>query len=85
MLRTPVSGSLVTHSVAVKYGAESNPGVEIGIGNVASPPPGLRKSSPVITISWQGGLSILVGGIGVAIARFQTSPISSTLTPMPVA
>ena len=35
----PLSGSLVTQSVAVRYGAESKPGVDMGTGRLASPPP----------------------------------------------
>jgi hypothetical protein len=85
MLRTPVSGSLVTHTVAVKYGAASKPGVEIGTGKVASPPPGRVRSSPVITTSWQGASSTKMGGIGLSSARSQISPRSWTLTPMPMA
>ena len=43
MFWMPFSGSRVTHSVAVRYGAASKPGVEIGTGSVANPPPGLLQ------------------------------------------
>ena len=43
MFWMPLSGSLVTQSVAVKYGAASKPGVEIGTGSSFSPPSGLRR------------------------------------------
>ena len=83
MLRTPVSGSLVTQTVAVRYGAASKPGVEIGTGSVARPPPGRVRSSPVMTTSWHGAFSTNSGGIGLSIAFIQMSPSSSTATPMP--
>ena len=38
-------------SVAVRYGAASKPGVEIGTGSAASPPPGRASASPVTTTS----------------------------------
>ena len=39
----PQSGSLVTQNVALRYGAESKPGVEIGTGRSFSPPFGLAQ------------------------------------------
>ena len=43
MFWTPVSGSLVTQSVAVRYGAASKPGVEIGTGRSFRPPSGFLQ------------------------------------------
>ena len=68
-------------SVAVRYGAESNPGVDTGTGRRASPPPGRLSSSPVSTTCWQGGDLTLIGAIGPAIARIQASPISADRLP----
>ena len=79
----PKSGSLVTQNVALRYGAESKPGVEIGTGRSFSPPSGLRRSSPVMTTSWQRAALVLIGGIGCAIASIQRLPMSSTAARMP--
>ena len=43
MFWMPLSGSLVTQSVAVKYGAASKPGVEIGTGRSFKPPSGFFR------------------------------------------
>ena len=84
MFCTPLSGSRVMHSVAVRYGAESKPGVDTGTGSAARPP-GAFRASPVITTSWHGAALTTTGAIGLAIAFIQASPISSTLRPMPAA
>ena len=84
MFWMPFSGSRVTHSVAVRYGAASKPGVEIGTGRRASPPPGSVSASPVITTCWHGG-DVTDRRDRVAIACIQVSPISSTGLPMPTA
>src|SRR3974377_1418779 len=42
---TPVSGSRVITDVAVKYGAASNPGVDIGIGSDSRPRPRPRRAA----------------------------------------
>ena len=73
------------HKVAVRYGAASKPGVDIGTGNSLSPPSGWRSASPLITTSWQAAVVTRVGAIGLAMARSQASPISSTGRPMPSA
>ena len=85
MFWMPVSGSRVTHSVAVRYGAASKPGVEIGTGSRARPLPAPRSSSPLITTSWHGGDDTATGGIGLAIAFSHAASISSTGRPMPTA
>ncbi len=65
MFWMPLSGSLVTQSVAVKYGAASKPGVEIGTGRSFKPPSGFFSSSPLMTISWHGaGVLVRTGLIG---------------------
>src|SRR5260370_33545932 len=50
MLRTPVSGSRVMQSVAVRYGAGAKPGGEIGTGKLPHPPPVRRQPSLRTTI-----------------------------------
>ena len=85
MLRTPVSGSLVTQIVAVRYGQASKPGVEIGTGSAFSPPSGARSASPVITTSWQAPWFTVTGGIGFWIALSHAVPMSSSATPKPSA
>ena len=73
----------MTQKVALRYGAESKPGVETGTGRSFSPPSGLRRSSPVMTTSWQRALLVWIGGIGCAIASIQRLPMSSTSARMP--
>ena len=63
MFCTPLSGSRVTHKVAVRYGAESKPGVETGTGSALSPP-GAFRSLPVMTTSWHGADVTATGAIG---------------------
>src|SRR6478609_2111429 len=83
MLRMPLTGSLVTQSVAVRYGAASKPGVDTGTGSALSP--SVFNAAPVMTTSWHGASLVGTGGIGWAIAAIQASPISSTGRPMPSA
>src|SRR6266566_4181219 len=45
----------------------STPGFDTGTGNSLSPPSGLRRSSPLMTTSWQLGALVRTGGIGCAI------------------
>jgi hypothetical protein len=85
MFWMPLSGSLVTQSVAVKYGAASKPGVEIGTGSNFNPPSGFFRSSPLMTTSWHGAELTRTGLIGCATASIQALPISSTGLPMPMA
>jgi hypothetical protein len=85
MLRMPLSGSAVMQSVAVRYGATSNPGVEIGTGRLAKPRPETRRSSPLMMTSWQGGEATITGAIGLAIAFSQSVPISATARPISIA
>ncbi len=87
MLQTPVSGSRVMQSVAVRYGAASKPGVEIGTGRLARPPSGQAQiRHPLLaTTSWHGGELTATGQIGFAIAPSHAVPISSTAQPMPIA
>ena len=44
-----------------------------------------NHSSPVITTSWQAAETAVTGGMGCAMPLSQTSPMSSTGTPMPTA
>src|SRR5882672_3330467 len=77
MFCTPVSGSRVMTLVAVSVGAESKPGVEIGIGRRSRPRPSPCSASPSCTISWRAALSAARGGIGWARAwsHFIAAPI----------
>jgi hypothetical protein len=84
MFCTPVSGSRVTTLVAVNVGAESNPGVEIGIGRLSSPLPSPFNAAPVITTSWHSAFLTTRGAIGFAIARAHLASISSTGAPIPM-
>ena len=79
MFCTPVSGSRVTTQAAVKKGAASKPGVEIGTGSDSRPWPGPCSAAPSSTISWQGGLVTSTGGMGWAIARSQAGPMASSV------
>src|SRR5665647_3076148 len=56
-----------------------------GTGRRASPSPGLSKSAPLTTTSWQAAEATTTGAIGCAIARVQASPMSATGLPMPTA
>ena len=84
MFCTPVSGSFVMYCDSVVYGALSQPGVEIGTGIASRPMPGLSRSSPMITISWQGAFSTIRGGIGLVAALFHVASIWSSSQPMPI-
>ncbi len=85
MFWMPVSGSRVTQSVAVRYGAASKPGVEIGTGSPANPLPGPRRSLPWMTTAWHGGEDTAIGAIGWAMACTHAASISWTGRPMPMA
>ena len=54
--------------VAVKVGALSNPGVEIGIESISKPLPSPCKAAPSMITSWQIGFSTMTGAIGFCMA-----------------
>ena len=62
MLPSPVTGSLVTQNGEVKYGAGSNPGVEMGCGNSRIPSCSSRPS-PTWISSITGPSSTSRGGM----------------------
>ena len=84
MFCIPLSGSFVMQLVAVRVGALSKPGLEIGIGSISAPLPSPTRSSPSITTSWHGASLTRRGGTGLAMALSHLAAMSASGTPMPM-
>src|SRR5438067_1336598 len=81
---TPVSGSLVMKPMAVRYGALSHPGVEIGTGRLSRPRSGSLSEAPLTTTSWQTPVATIRGVVGAHRARVQAAWESAVLSLVPI-